>query len=139
MCVDAASLITSAAAYLNPDQRGDRTSGGVAAAILSTQDRLFAGVCIDTACGMGFCAEHAAVAAMITAGQSEIAMVVAVTRDADSGALHVLPPCGRCREFMYQIDDRNLDARVVLGPETISTLAELLPERQARQVHVSSR
>ncbi|MEV5538851.1 hypothetical protein AB0L13_18500 [Saccharopolyspora shandongensis] len=71
---------------------------------------------------------------MITARQPEIAMVVAVMRDGDSGALQVLPPCGRCREFLHQIDDRNLDARVVLGPETISTVAELLPERQARQV-----
>ncbi|MER7080580.1 Cytidine deaminase [Saccharopolyspora kobensis] len=126
--MDAASIIARAAEYLNPAGRGNRTSGGVASAILSEQGDLFFGVCIDTPCSMGFCAEHAAAAAMITARQSEIAMVVAVTRD-DSGALQVLPPCGRCREFMYQLDDRNLAARVVLGPERVLTLADLLPER----------
>ncbi|MDA3648014.1 hypothetical protein LZ318_22555 [Saccharopolyspora indica] len=126
--MDAASIIARAAEYLNPAERGDRTSGGVASAILTAQGDLFFGVCIDTPCSMGFCAEHAAAAAMITARQSEIAVVVAVVRD-DSGALRVLPPCGRCREFLYQLDDRNLAARVVLGPERVVTLADLLPER----------
>ncbi|WP_245629764.1 hypothetical protein [Alicyclobacillus sendaiensis] len=28
------------------------------------------GVCIDTVCSLGFCAEHAAAAAMITAGET---------------------------------------------------------------------
>ncbi|RZQ65991.1 cytidine deaminase family protein [Amycolatopsis suaedae] len=130
--MDAAEIISRAAGYLNPTERGDRTSGGVATALLTKDGTLFYGVCIDTISGMGFCAEHAAAAAMLTAGQSEVAMVVAVTRDDDG--LSVLPPCGRCREFLYQIDDRNLDAQVVLGPDTVATLADLLPERQARPV-----
>ena len=37
-----------------------------------------AGVCIDVSSGIGFCAEYAAVAAMITAGESEIDTIVAV-------------------------------------------------------------
>ena len=45
----------------------------------------------------------------------------------DRGALHVVPPCGRCREFIGQIDPSNLDTEVVLGQHRTSTLRELLP------------
>ena len=46
-------------------------SGGVGAAILTNMGNVYLGVCIDTACSMGFCAEHAA-AAMFTAGEIAI-------------------------------------------------------------------
>ncbi|WP_272437999.1 hypothetical protein [Terrihalobacillus insolitus] len=35
---------------------------------------------IDTACSMGFCAEHAAAAAMITDGENRILKIIAVSR-----------------------------------------------------------
>ena len=88
--------------------------------------KIYRGVCIDTGSGMGFCAEHAAVAAMVTARESSIAKVVAVWLDKD-GTLFVLPPCGRCREFMSQIDESNLDTAVVLGRDQVAPLRELLP------------
>ena len=53
-------------------------------------------MCIDTGSGTGFCAEHAAVAAMVTAGEYLIDTIVAVWRD-EEGRLFVLPPCGRYR------------------------------------------
>ena len=56
----------------------DCVAGGVAAAILSRSGRVYTGVCVDTQCGMGFSAEHAAVAEMLKARESEIALVVAV-------------------------------------------------------------
>jgi cytidine deaminase len=83
-------------------------------------------VCIDTPSGMGFCAEHAAIAAMITAGESRIDMIVAVWRDAD-GSIVVLPPCGRCREFMRAVDAANLDAQVILAKDNLVPLRDLLP------------
>ncbi|WP_253197764.1 hypothetical protein [Clostridium gasigenes] len=42
-------------------------SGSVAAAILSENGRVHTGVCIDPPCSMRFCAEHSALASMITA------------------------------------------------------------------------
>jgi len=39
----------------------------------------------------------------------------------------VLPPCGRCREFMYQIDRNNLDTEVIISDTKTVTLRELLP------------
>lgn len=44
-------------------------AGGVGAAILAASGRVYTGARIDTGSSMGFCAEHAAAAAMVTAGE----------------------------------------------------------------------
>ena len=121
-------LIGAARQLLRPHLIGDRLVGNVAA-VATTPTGTYGGVCIDTACGTGFCAEHAAIAAMVTAGEYAISAVVAVWRD-ENGALFVLPPCGRCREFIRQIDPANLDTIVLLGNGRIARLHELLPEHQ---------
>lgn len=100
--------------------------GQVGAALLSANGNVYLGVCIDVSSSMGFCAEHAAIAAMVTSGEYVIERIVAVWKDED-GVGFVAPPCGRCREFMRQIDERNLDARVIIGPTETVTLRELLP------------
>jgi cytidine deaminase len=123
-------LIGHAAAVLKPYQSaGGRLFGDVAAALVSAAGNLYRGVCIDTSSGTGFCAEHAAIAAMITAGQYQIARIVAVWRD-DDDRLYVLPPCGRCREFIRQVDPGNLETEVVLGDGRRRPLRELLPEHE---------
>ncbi|HEY6595636.1 MAG TPA: cytidine deaminase [Asanoa sp.] len=119
-------LVASAARVLNPRQVGDRLFGNVGATLVTDAGSVFSGVCIDTGSGTGFCAEHAAIAAMVTAGEYRIARIVAVWRDED-GALYVLPPCGRCREFIRQVDPGNIDTEVVLGRGTSSPLRDLLP------------
>ena len=72
---------------------------------------MYTGVCIDLGSGLGFCAEVSAIAQMVTNKESQIEAVVAVTKNG------ILPPCGRCRETMAQIDLRNLDCKVVVGAE----------------------
>jgi cytidine deaminase len=119
-------LIASAAAVLNPRMVGDRLFGDVGSTLVTAGGHRFSGVCIDPISGMGFCAEHAAIAAMITAGEYQIARIVAVWRDAD-GSLFVLPPCGRCRELIHQVDPANIDTEVVTGRTTTVSLRELLP------------
>ena len=88
---------------------------------------VFTGVCIDAPSGLGFCAEHTAIAAMITAGERRIARIVAVWREGEGADTYVLSPCGRCRQFIYQTDKGNLDTEVVLGPDRTAPLRELLP------------
>ena len=112
-----------AKSVLNPRKLSDvADAGGVGAAILTESGSVYTGVCIDTSSGMGFCAEHAAAAAMITAGENRVLKMVAVDWDGT-----VLPPCGRCREFISQLHDDNLDADVLVGEGVIMTLRELLP------------
>ena len=119
-----AELVTAATSLAGEFRTSeDCVAGGVAAALVSASGRVYTGVCVDTACGMGFCAEHAAVAEMLKGRESVIALIVAV-----SAATGILAPCGRCRELMWQVDARNHATRVVIGPGRAVTLAELLPQ-----------
>lgn len=43
----------------------DFSAGSCAAAIQTACGRIFTGICVDVACGIGFCAEHAAIAEML--------------------------------------------------------------------------
>lgn len=97
-------------------------AGGVGAALLTDNGNVYTGVCIDTACSMGFCAEHAAAAAMITAGEHRVLKMVAVHCEG-----MILPPCGRCREFISQLHADNSQAAVLVKAGTIVSLARLLP------------
>ncbi|MBZ9687405.1 cytidine deaminase [Clostridium estertheticum] len=108
---------------LNPKKLSKKSySGSVAAAILSESGRVYTGVCIDTPSSMGFCAEHAAIATMITAGESKIVKVIAVYKDGT-----IIPPCGRCREFICQIHDENHKCEVMMKKNIILTIDDLLP------------
>ena len=119
-------LISAAESVLRPKTVKGRVFGDVAAAILSESGRLFLGVCVDTP-SWGLCAERSALAAMIAAGEYKFRKVVAVWKDPASGLLHILPPCGVCREFMRCIDDNNLNAEIILGRDRILRLKDLLP------------
>lgn len=109
---------------LNPRALSSHSeAGGVAAALLTEAGNVYTGVCIDTPCGMGFCAEHAAAAAMVTAGENRVVKIVAVRRNGE-----IIPPCGKCREFLCQLHDDNHLCRVRLADKVL-TLDDLLPER----------
>ena len=99
--------------------------GSVAAAVLTDKGNIYTGVCIDTACGMGMCAERNAMAHMITCGESKITKVVAVMPDGSTGT-----PCGVCREFMMQLDKDSKDIEILLSLEPLQTvkLGEQLPD-----------
>ena len=56
-------------------------SGGVGAAVCSKQGRIFTGVCVDTDCSLGMCAERNALSTMITAGEFDVDMVIAVNKN----------------------------------------------------------
>ena len=51
--------------------------GSVGAAVLTEKGNIYTGICIDTACGMGMCAERNAIANMLTNGECKITKVVA--------------------------------------------------------------
>ena len=126
MSVSNDRMIEIAASVISPHMVGGRLFGDVGAALLSEEGDIYTGVSIDCA-SWGLCAERSAVAAMITARQYKIIKVAAVWRDERSGALHILPPCGICREFMRSVNEDNLETEVVLGRQRSVTLKELLP------------
>src|SRR5262252_3723745 len=97
--------------------------GYVGAALATDQGNVYTGINISLLCGIGFCAEHSAVAEMVKNGETKIRKIVAATAKGE-----VLPPCGRCREMMYQIDESNLDTAVIIGSVDKRPLGELLPQ-----------
>ena len=99
-------------------------AGGVAAAILTKKGNIYVGVCIDTSCSLGMCAERNAIANMITNGESQIDKVVAVMPDGQVG-----PPCGVCREYMMQLDRDSGEIEILLDLPSRKTvkLSELMP------------
>jgi len=119
-------LIERAASVVNARKNGEFTIGDVGCALVTDKNNVYVGVCIDTSSGMGFCAEHNAIGAMITAGQSRIRKIVAVVRK-DRGDIYVLSPCGRCREFIRQMNNDNLETEVILSRDKAVRLKELLP------------
>ena len=73
-------------------------AGTVSAALLTEKGNIYVGVCIDTACSLGMCAERNAIANMITNGECTIQRVIAIGQNGNA-----IPPCGACREFMTQL------------------------------------
>lgn len=120
--VDFTELVIQASHAISPRVLSDTASAGsVGCALLAEDGITYTGVNIDTACSMGFCAEHGAASAMITAGSSQIMQIVAVREG------KILPPCGRCREFISQLNDANLDTSVLVAEDKVVSLSELLP------------
>jgi cytidine deaminase len=96
--------------------------GYVGAALVTEKGNVFTGINLSLLCGMGFCAEHSAVAEMVKNGETKILKIVAVTAEGS-----VIPPCGRCREMLYQINDSNLDTQIIISDSDKRLLRELLP------------
>lgn len=111
-------LIREAESVINPQMVSDRLFGDVGSALVTTTGNVFSGVCIDTGSGTGFCAEHSAIAAMVTAGELQIEKIVSVWRS-EQGETVILPPCGRCREFIRQVHPENLETDVILGESNV--------------------
>ena len=121
------SLYDAAKAVQNQRKISDYVeAGGVAAAIQSESGRIYTGVCVDTACTLGICAERNAIFQMLTNGEHRITRVLAVMPNGKTGA-----PCGACRELMVKLDpQRYRDIQIMLDyeGENIITLGELTPE-----------
>lgn len=100
-------------------------AGAVAAAIESVSGKIYVGVCVDTACTLGICAERNAMFNMITNGENAIKRVLAILPDGKCGA-----PCGACREFMVQLmPDSYKEVEIMIDYEKkqVVKLGELTP------------
>ncbi len=99
------------------------TAGHVACALETYKGNIFTGICIDLPCSIGLCAEQSAIAEMLKNNDTAIRRIIAVFEDGS-----ILPPCGRCREFIAQIDEKNIQTHIVLPEMKEVLLQDLLPE-----------
>lgn len=97
-------------------------SGKVGCALLSKKGNIYTGISVDLVCGLGACAEYSAIAEMLKNGETEIDTIVAVYNKEK-----IIPPCGRCRELITQIDAGNMETNVIVAPDTEVKLKDLLP------------
>lgn len=117
------NVYNRAKSVINPKRISDQIwSGGVGAAVVSKSGAIYTGVCIDTDCSLGMCAERNAISTMITNGEYEIIMVVAVDKKGK-----VLPPCGACREFMMQLKNSSDTEVLIDNKGNVVKLNELMP------------
>ena len=121
-----AAFIQRAAEALNPQKLDEGFwVADVGAAVEAEDGRIFTGACIGG--HLSVCAELGALSQLVAATAPRVSRVVAVWRDPANAVLHVIPPCGRCREVIKSLSEHNLETLVVLGPEHTATLRDLLP------------
>ena len=98
--------------------------GGVASAILTEDGNIYTGICIETACSLGMCAERNAIANMITKGEHKIEKLVCVFWDGRLGL-----PCGACREYLMQLHKNASEMEILTDLEAMTSvkLKELVP------------
>lgn len=121
------SLYNAAMKVINPREVSEMIeAGGVAAAVESVSGKIYVGVCVDTSCTLGVCAERNALFNMITNGENSIRRVIAVGQNGNA-----VPPCGACREFMAQLmpdNYRSIEVMLDYEKENVVTLGALTPE-----------
>jgi len=120
------SLYNKAKAVINPRSVSPFIeAGSVGAAILTDKGNIYVGVCIDTACTLGMCAERNAIANMITNGEKKILKLVCVVGDGSVGS-----PCGACREYLMQLDKDSKNMEILINYEKLEIikLEEIIPD-----------
>lgn len=91
--MDNKELTEKATSVIRERENADYLIGDVGCALETDKGNVCLGVCIDTMSSMGFCAEHNAIGSMITAGESRIKRIVAVSKSPKRLKGHIfLPP-----------------------------------------------
>ncbi len=103
----------------------------VGACLKTAGGALYAGCNVENAAyPEGLCAEAAAIAAMIAAGEREIA-AIAIVGGLEDGAEVRCPPCGGCRQKLYEFVGRAADADIdvhLVGADPAVRLSALLAQ-----------
>tara|TARA_Y100000310_G_scaffold336284_1_gene420397 strand:- start:1457 stop:1876 length:420 start_codon:yes stop_codon:yes gene_type:complete len=102
-------------------------TGDVGSSLITSKGNIFSGVCMGHFCGIGSCAEYQAIGAMVSNGEKEIKIIVAVLYNEDEKTYEVIPPCGKCREMIHQTSKNNWNTEVIVSESEKIKLKELLP------------
>lgn len=96
----------------------------VGAALLAASGKVYVGAnCENASFGGTICAERAALAAAVTAGERKF-LTIAV-----AGGETPLPPCGICRQMLSEFGDMAVVCAAAEGGEyTVTPLSALLPD-----------
>lgn len=102
----------------------------VVCALESENGEIFTGFCIEGCSGvLNLCAERAAgVNMLVNSGQTVVKRCIAFRDTPPSGGSSGMP-CGACREFFLQLNEKNADMEFMVDYESRETvtLRELMP------------
>jgi cytidine deaminase len=104
----------------------------VGAAVRTDSGAIFSGANVENAAfPVGICAESAAIAAMVVAGERRIAEILIV---AEGDAL--VTPCGACRQRIHEFAEADAKIYVagIMGVRAIFTQGTLLPAAFGRSI-----
>ena len=98
----------------------------VSAVLRTGSGRVFSGVNIEieASAPCSICAEYAAIGTMVTEGEKEINTIVAVNYGENQCS--ILPPCGRCRQFISEFGNPYVIVELKGRPKK-AKLSELYP------------
>ena len=95
----------------------------VGAALLARSGRVYGGVNAENASyPVGICAERAAIAAAVTAGEREFEALAVIADSPEPCA-----PCGMCRQMLMEFPLKRIILANVSGAVRVLTPSELLP------------
>ena len=124
MDVDFVKIFEKARELAQPYRPSSKTiSGQVGTALSTPEGDIYTGVSVNTPCSLGFCGEHAAVAAMLADQKAIIKAIVSVDENGN-----VMVPCGRCRQLLLFVHKDNRNTRVYINKEgEVVSLLDLMP------------
>ncbi|UWQ47075.1 cytidine deaminase [Leisingera aquaemixtae] len=117
--------LRNAAAAVRENAHAPYSKFKVGAAVRSASGQIYVGCNVENvAYPEGTCAEASAIAAMVAAGETELAEVYVIA-DCPSP----IPPCGGCRQKIKEFagNDVKVTMATTEGAERVSTVGELLP------------
>lgn len=106
---------------LNPRRLNKHSKISDAVAVIeSASNKIYVGVSLVATCGVGYCAEQAALSQMLNDGETLVSKILVLEK---CGA--ILTPCGRCIELLTQVDMNNSEAQVFVEHGDTLRLKEL--------------
>ena len=118
------------------------TAHHVVCALEAENGDIFTGFCIESCSGvLNLCAERVAALNMyLSSGQTRIRRMIAFRDRPPFGGGSGMP-CGACREFLYQLDERNENMEILSDFEKreVVTLKDLMPGWWGKQHYAEAR
>lgn len=103
----------------------------VVCALESESGKIFTGFCIESCCGvLDLCAERTAALNMyVNSGETVVKRLIVFRDQAPFGKGSGMP-CGACREFFMQLNQKNKDMEIMVdfAERKTVTLGELMPD-----------
>ena len=118
-----AEMYEIAKSKLNPRKLNKHAKICDAVAVIeAASGKVYVGVSLVATCGVGYCAEQAALSQMLNDGETVVSKILVLEK---CGA--ILTPCGRCVELLTQVDMNNRNALIFTEQGKSLFLKDLFP------------